>query len=73
MYLSADMTVRKIELVNWLIDVVVMYTLHMTLPKIQFSLAIVAIKNGMPTRKHSSAMARFKMYMFVTVCILEYL
>ena len=35
MYLSADMTVRKMELVNWLMEVVVRYALHTAVPKIQ--------------------------------------
>ena len=33
-YLSHDMTVRKIELVNWLMEVVVRYALHTAVPKI---------------------------------------
>lgn len=43
----------------------------MTLPKGQLAQIIVVSKKGSPLRYISSAKARFKMYMLVTVCILE--
>ena len=62
---------RNMLLVNWLILVVVMYALHIIFPNIQLRRLIVVTRNGIPIRKHSSAIARFTMYMFVTVCIFE--
>lgn len=69
-YLSADMINRKIDDVNCVIDVETMYALHIVLPKVHSPKCIVVIRNGMPIRKHWSAIAKFKMYIFVTVCIL---
>jgi hypothetical protein len=57
---------RNMEDVIWLILVVVKYILHMIFPNGQYSRTVVTIKNGIPTRKHSSAMARLTMYKFVT-------
>lgn len=44
---------------------------QMVLPNTQCPICMVASKNGMPMRKHSSAMAKFKIYIFVTVCMFE--
>ena len=70
-YLSAESTMRKRELVIWLMEVVVKYILHMVMPKGHSLNVMVAIRKGIPTRKHSSATARWRMYVLVTVCILE--
>ena len=45
--------------------------MHMMAPNGHLAMAIVTMRKGMPSRKHSSAMARLRMYMLVTVCILE--
>lgn len=62
---------RNIDDVNCVIDVETIYALHIPLPNVHSPEYMVIIKNGMPMRKHSSAIAKFKMYILVTVCILE--
>jgi len=69
MYRSADMIIRKIDEVNCVMDVLTMYALHIVLPKFHCPSDIVATRNGIPIRKHSSAIAKFNRYMFVTVFI----
>ena len=60
------MTRRKREEVTWFTPVVVKYILHINCPNGQYSTAVVVIRKGSPTRKHSSAIARLTMYRFVT-------
>ena len=66
MYLSAERTMRKRELVIWLIEVVVKYILHIVVPNDHSLMNMVTMRKGIPTRKHSSAIARCRMYVFVT-------
>lgn len=70
-YRSALMINKNMDDVNWVIDVLTIYALHMPLPNVHSPEYMVIIKNGIPMRKHSSAMAKFRIYILVTVCILE--
>lgn len=70
-YRSADIMNRNIDDVNCVIDVLTKYALHIAPPNTQWPMFMVAMRNGIPIRKHSSAMAKFKIYMFVTVCMFE--
>lgn len=54
---------KKIDDVNCVIDVDTMYSLHIAVPNFHSFRCIVVIKNGMPIKKHSSAIAKFKMYL----------
>lgn len=70
-YRSADIINRNIDDVNCVIDVLTKYALHMAPPNAQCPIFMVAIRNGIPIKKHSSAIARFNIYIFVVVCIFE--
>jgi hypothetical protein len=56
---------------NCVMDVETMYNLHKNDPNIHSLRYMVVNRNGMPMRNDSSAIARFNIYLFVTVCILE--
>ena len=65
------MTIKNKELVIWFTEVVAKYILHMADPKGHFLNAVVVIRNGIPSKKNSSANARLRIYVLVTVCIFE--
>jgi hypothetical protein len=65
------MAVSVNTLVKKFIEKNTKYILHIALPNIQYSRIVVVIRNGRLNRNRTSDTARFNMYRFVTVFILE--